>query len=243
MADPTPVAFALFAFALAVYGVRFVNVSAFTVAAAPTTIALDYAILVAAIAETLVGVLAVIRGLAYRGYVTTIFGIWLLGFYLLITSGAANKAFTPDALAWYVLVLVVPVALLAVPSIVHRNIPFIIAFVAILVLLLLLVDQVLHRDRLRRLGTLDLDRRLDAGCRTVFAQKRRSAWRCPLSDRQQVTATARERKQLLLGTRTKATFTDHLAAFVVENGRCHDLSRSGRAEIGQNSQAAVEYRF
>ena len=50
--------------------------------------------------------LAVIRGLAYRGYVTTIFGIWLLGFYLLITSGAANEAFTPDALAWYVLVLV-----------------------------------------------------------------------------------------------------------------------------------------
>ena len=80
MADPTPVAFALFAFALAVYGVRFVNVSALTVAAAPTTIALDYAILVAAIAETLVGVLAVIRGLAYRGYVTTIFGIWLFGF-------------------------------------------------------------------------------------------------------------------------------------------------------------------
>src|SRR4029079_2613723 len=124
--------------ALAVCGVPFWNVSAFTVAAAPTTIALDYAILVAAIAETLVGVLAVIRGLAYRGYVTTIFGIWLLGFYLLITSGAANKAFTPDALAWYVLVLVVPVALLAVPSIVHRNIPFIIACVAILVLLLLL---------------------------------------------------------------------------------------------------------
>ena len=78
--------------------------------------------------------LAVIRGLAYRGYVTTIFGIWLFGFYLLITSGAANKAFTPDALAWYVLVLVVPVALLAVPSIVHRNSPFIIAFVAIVVL-------------------------------------------------------------------------------------------------------------
>jgi hypothetical protein len=35
-------------------------------------------------------------------------------------------------------VLVVPVALLAVPSIVHRNIPFIIAFMAILVLLILL---------------------------------------------------------------------------------------------------------
>lgn len=138
MADPTPVAFALFAFALAVYGIRFASVSATTVAAAPTTVALDYAILVAGIAETVVGVLAVIRGIAYRGYVTTIFGIWLLGFYLLITSGAENKAFTPDALAWYVLVLIVPVALLAVPSIVHRNIAFIIAFVAILVVLLLL---------------------------------------------------------------------------------------------------------
>jgi hypothetical protein len=138
MADPTPVAFALFAFALAVYGIRFASVSAATVASAPTTVALDYAILVAGIAETVVGVLAVIRGIAYRGYVTTIFGIWLLGFYLLITSGAENKAFTPDALAWYVLVLIVPVALLAVPSVVHRNIPFIIAFVAILVVLLLL---------------------------------------------------------------------------------------------------------
>jgi GPR1/FUN34/yaaH family len=138
MADPTPVAFALFAFALAVYGIRFASVSAATVASAPTTVALDYAILVAGIAETVVGVLAVIRGIAYRGYVTTIFGIWLLGFYLLITSGAANKAFTPDALAWYVLVLIVPVALLAVPSVVHRNIAFIIAFAAILVVLLLL---------------------------------------------------------------------------------------------------------
>jgi hypothetical protein len=138
MADPTPVAFALFAFALAVYGIRFASVSATTVAAAPTTVALDYAILVAGVAETVVGVLAVIRGIAYRGYVTTIFGIWLLGFYLLITSGAQNKEFTPDALAWYVLVLIVPVALLAVPSIVHRNIPFIVAFVAILGVLLLL---------------------------------------------------------------------------------------------------------
>jgi hypothetical protein len=138
MADPTPVAFALFAFALAVYGIRFASVDATRLAAAPTTVALDYAILVAGIAETVVGVLAVIRGIAYRGYVTTIFGIWLLGFYLLLTSGAENEAFTPDAVAWYVLILIVPVALLAVPSIVHRNIPFIIAFVAILVVLLLL---------------------------------------------------------------------------------------------------------
>jgi hypothetical protein len=81
----------------------------------------------AGIAETLAGLLAIIRGTAYPGYVTSVFGIWLIGFYLLITSGAASKAFTPDALAWYVLVLVVPVVILAVPAVVHREIAFIIA--------------------------------------------------------------------------------------------------------------------
>lgn len=136
MADPTPVALALFAFALAVYGIRFVSVDAATLAAGPTTIALNYAVLVAGIAETVAGLLAVVRGIAYPGYVTMIFGIWLLGFYLLITSGAANKEFTPDALAWYVLILVIPVAILAVPAFVHRNVPFMIAFVALLALLI-----------------------------------------------------------------------------------------------------------
>lgn len=138
MADPMPVAYALFAFALAVYGVRFVTVGATTLAAGSVTVGLNYAVLVGAIAETLAGVLGIIRGIGYAGYVTTTFGIWLFGFYLLVTSGAANKEFTPNALAWYVLILVVPVAIMAVPAIVHRNIPFIVAFLALIVLLLLL---------------------------------------------------------------------------------------------------------
>jgi GPR1/FUN34/yaaH family len=138
MADPMPIAYGLFAFALAVYGIRFVTVDATTLAAGPTTVGLNYAVLIAGIAETLAGVLGLIRGIAYPAYVTSIFGIWLIGFYLLITSGAENKAFTPNALAWYVLVLIIPVAILAIPAIVHRNYPFTIAFVALIGLLLLL---------------------------------------------------------------------------------------------------------
>ena len=133
-----PVAYGLFAFALAVYGIRFASVSAATLAAGPATVALNYAVLIAGIAETLAGVLAVIKGSAYPGYVTSVFGIWLIGFYLLITTGAASKEFTPDALAWYVLVLIVPVAILAVPAVIHREIAFSVAFVALIVLLLLL---------------------------------------------------------------------------------------------------------
>lgn len=133
-----PVAYALFAFALAVYGIRFMNLDASTLAAGSTTVALDYAVLIAGVAETLAGVLGLIKGITYPAYVTTIFGIWLIGFFLLVTSGAKEEAFTPDALAFYVLVLVVPVAIMAVPAILHRNIPFTIAFVALLSMLLLL---------------------------------------------------------------------------------------------------------
>jgi hypothetical protein len=138
MADATPVAFGLFAFALAMYGVRFVSVDVTTLTAGPTTVGLNYAVLVGAIAETVGGILAIIRGITYPAYVITTFGIWLFGFYLLVTSGAAQKDFTPDALAWYALVLVVPVAVMAVPAVVHRNVPFTIAFVALIALLLLL---------------------------------------------------------------------------------------------------------
>ena len=167
MADPTPIAFGLFAFALTVYGVRFVGVDAASIHG-PTSDALNYAILVAGIGQLLAGLFATVRGISYRGWVTSIFGVWLIGFYLLLThedtaaardSGilaagpdgkplpsavaaalqAANvTAWRADSVAWYVLLLIVPVAILAVPSFRHRNVPFMIGFTAIVVLLVLL---------------------------------------------------------------------------------------------------------
>lgn len=167
MADPTPIAFALFAFALTVYGVRFVAVDSTTLHG-PTSDALNLALLAAGIGQTLGGVLAIIRGIAYRGWVTTVFGVWLIGFYFLlihedeaaahdpgiITEGADGSplpesvtaalqhanvtAWHAESVAWYVLLLIIPVVILAVPAFLHRNIPFMVAFVAIAVVLVLL---------------------------------------------------------------------------------------------------------
>ena len=136
MADPMPIAFALFAFSLGVFFVRFVSVGPASIASGSTTEALNYALIVGGAAEVLAGVLGIIRGIGYPAYVTTTFGLWLVGLFLLVTSGAANKAFTPDALGWYALVLIVPVAILAVPAFVHHNVLFAIAFIALIVVLL-----------------------------------------------------------------------------------------------------------
>ena len=137
LADPTPFAFALFAFALAIYGVRFVNVSATTIADGPVTVGLNYALLAAAIGESLAGLLAIVRGDGYPAWVLSTFGIWLIGFFLLAQFGTENEHFTPDAFAWYILLLIVPLAILTVPAIVHRNHPFVIAFIALIAMLLL----------------------------------------------------------------------------------------------------------
>ncbi|MBV9050224.1 MAG: hypothetical protein JOY58_18295, partial [Solirubrobacterales bacterium] len=106
--------------------------------AGPLTIGLNYAVLVAAIAESVCGILALMRGGGYPGYVLSIFGIWLWGFYFLITAGAGSKEFTPNALAWYAFLLDIPVILMAVPAFVHRNIPFAVAFVGLILLVFFL---------------------------------------------------------------------------------------------------------
>lgn len=138
MSNPMPVAFALLAFALAIYGVRYVNVNPATLNAGPTSEAVIYAFLVAAIALITAGVLALIRGQAFDGYLATMFGVGLLGLYLLLTRGAVQKDFTPDAVGWYALVLLVPVVIMAVPQAVKRNVPQTTVIAAIAVVLLFL---------------------------------------------------------------------------------------------------------
>jgi GPR1/FUN34/yaaH family len=167
MADPTPIAFGLFAFALVVYGVRFVAVNAATIQG-PTSEALNYAILVAGAAELLGGILALIRGTDYAAWVTSVFGLWLIGFFFLlthvdpaashdtgiVTAGPGGKplpssvtaalqsanvtAWHAESVAWYVLILIIPIVILAVPAFIHRNFPFMLAFLAIVVVLVLL---------------------------------------------------------------------------------------------------------
>lgn len=138
IADPMPIAFGLFAFALGMYAVRFFTIDASTAAAGPVTEGLNYAVLAAGIGEVLASILGLIRGMGFPAYVNGTFGIWLLGFFGLVTKGAESESFTPNALAWYSLVLIVPVVIMAVPAFVHRIYPFMVAFVALVALLLLL---------------------------------------------------------------------------------------------------------
>jgi succinate-acetate transporter protein len=137
MANPMPFAFAIFGFALALYGARWITASPTTLSSSPLSEALNYAVLIGGSAQLLAGILGLIRGMAYPAYVTSTFGIWLIGFFFLTTQGATQKDFSPQDVSWFLLLLVIPTAIMAVPAFVHRDIPFIIAFVMILALLLL----------------------------------------------------------------------------------------------------------
>jgi succinate-acetate transporter protein len=137
-ADPGAIGLSLFGFALFLYGVQFVVYANAAPGAATSSVATTYAILVAAVGETLAGILYILRGQGYQASILCGFGLWLLGLYLLLTLGTENKAFSPDAVGWYAIALVVPVAFMSIPSFLHRNLPLIIAFVALIGLLLFL---------------------------------------------------------------------------------------------------------
>ena len=137
-ADPGAIGLSLFGFALFLYGIQFVVYAGAAPGAATSSVATTYAILVAAAGETLAGLLYILRGQGYQASILCGFGLWLFGLYLLLTLGADNKAFAPDAVGWYAIALIVPVAYMAIPSVLHRNVPLVIAFVALIGLLLFL---------------------------------------------------------------------------------------------------------
>ncbi len=145
-ADPGAIGLSLFGFALFVYGVQFVAYAGAAPGAATSSVATIYAILVAAAGETLAGIFYLLRGQGYQASILCGFGLWLLGLYLLLTLGADNKAFAPDAVGWYSIALIVPVAYMGIPSLLHRNVPLIIAFVALIGVLLFLGIGFLSAD-------------------------------------------------------------------------------------------------
>ena len=137
-ADPGAIGLSLFGFALFVYGIQFVVYANAAPGAATSSVATIYAVLVAAVGETLAGIFYILRGQGYQASILCGFGLWLLGLYLLLTLGADNKAFAPPAVGWYAIALIVPVAYMSIPSFLHRNVPLIAAFVALIGLLLFL---------------------------------------------------------------------------------------------------------
>ena len=145
-ADPGAIGLSLFGFALFVYGIQFVVYANAAPGAATSSVATIYAVLVAAIGETLAGVLYLLRGQGYQASILCGFGLWLFGLYLLLTLGAENKNFSPDAVGWYAIALIVPVAFMAIPSVRHRNVAFSLAFAALIGVLLFLGIGFLSAD-------------------------------------------------------------------------------------------------
>lgn len=137
-ADPGAIGLSLFGFALFLYGIQFVVYAGAAPGAATSSVATIYAILVAAVGETLAGLLYILRGQGYQASILCGFGLWLLGLYFLLTLGAENKSFAPDAVGWYAIALIAPVAFMAIPAILHRNTAFILAFAALIGVLLFL---------------------------------------------------------------------------------------------------------
>lgn len=136
LADPLPIATGLLGLQLVVYVARWISVTPHSLAESALTAANSYALLIAGVAQAGAGVLSLVRGNAYVGYVATTFGLWLLGFYLLATDHGAD----PDSFAGYIAALVIPLVLLMVPAVARRRWAFIVAFGAILVMLV--VDAV-----------------------------------------------------------------------------------------------------
>ncbi|SIS17870.1 GPR1/FUN34/YaaH family transporter [Williamsia sterculiae] len=166
MADPLPIAFGIFGFSFLVFAVRFVGVEADTLTG-PTSEALAYALLIGGIAELLGGVLALLKGIAHSGWTMSVFGIWLIGFFLVIQhtdpaaetdsrilqTGSDGQPLPAESLAklreanvtgwhtaslsWFVLMLAVPVIILAIRPILDRNITLIIVFASVIVVIFL----------------------------------------------------------------------------------------------------------
>src|SRR5215213_7528648 len=70
----------------------------------------------------------------------------------------------------------------------------------VLVLLFLLIDQLFHLKRLRRIRTFNFDRGFYAHRRTSFTEKRRTGWRCPFRNCEKQSVAAAKGKQLLIDT-------------------------------------------
>ncbi|MDT3442177.1 MULTISPECIES: GPR1/FUN34/YaaH family transporter [unclassified Pseudofrankia] len=124
MSDPAPIGLSLFGFGLLLYAVNFIWVE-------KSVVGLDYALLIGGLALVLAGIISVVGGLAYSGYVMTTFGFWAIGLYFLLTSGIQNRAFAPEAVGWYCLGMLVPVAYLAIPAIKYRMYPFVALFASL----------------------------------------------------------------------------------------------------------------
>ena len=97
-----------------------------------------YAVLFAGVLEFVAGMWLIAKGESYFASILTLFGGWLLGFFLLNTQGKALDLVNPISSAWYMFALLPPVAFLAIPAFKMRQPKLIGAFISLFALVLTL---------------------------------------------------------------------------------------------------------
>ena len=75
-----------------------------------------YAVLFAGVLEFVGGMWLIAKGDSYLASIVTLFGGWLLGFYMLMTQGRMLHVYNEISVAVYILVLLPPIAFLAIPA-------------------------------------------------------------------------------------------------------------------------------
>lgn len=125
MGNPGVFGLASLGFALTVLGFQFV---------APhegTGGATTYAVLVAAIGESLAGLLSIPRGDTWFGAVLCTFGAWLFGYFFLITSDPSKGLLTAKSNGLFILFLIIPLAYYTLPALRLRMVTLSACFIGI----------------------------------------------------------------------------------------------------------------
>lgn len=125
-------------FGLATFGFALVALSFQVLINPEASGATLYAILVAAIGETVAGMWAIARGDTYVAGILATFGIWLFGFYMMRTQGEELGLVNPASEGAYVLLIIIPVVYLGLIAFRARLLIFSVAFAALIALLFFL---------------------------------------------------------------------------------------------------------
>ncbi|MEX0428406.1 hypothetical protein AB3X52_12315 [Nocardioides sp. DS6] len=126
--NPMPIALGLLAFQLLIFGVEWWNTDVATIGKSGVAAANEYSLIVAGLAQFVAGIICFFRGEGYRGQIAAMFGLWLLGFFLL----ARDEEAPPMSAAWFLFGLILPLAIIMIPAILSRIWAFVIAFGAII---------------------------------------------------------------------------------------------------------------
>lgn len=129
--NPNVFALCAFGFSLLMLGVELTFAHAAAGAAA-------YGVLFAGALELIAGMWLLAKGESYLASIVTLFGAWLLGYFLYLTHGGGLGLVNPAGTAAYLLALLPPIAFLAIPAFKWRRGVLSAAFVSLFLLVLAL---------------------------------------------------------------------------------------------------------